>query len=216
MTDQAHETPDPGTPPDGAAASGADEQAPHWFDHRPEQPDPAQDTAPAADAAHVGVEPLPDPRDRDELLEALHLAEQQRDEYLDDVRRARAEFENYRRRTTAEGAAQRIAGRADVAAGLLETLDDLQRTLDAAAASSDTTLAHGVELVASKLWTSLESLGMARIDATDVPFDPSVHEAVQHAPADESRDQPTVVEILRPGYRWEDRVLRAAMVVVEG
>ncbi|MEX0705165.1 MAG: nucleotide exchange factor GrpE, partial [Nitriliruptoraceae bacterium] len=97
-----------------------------------------------------------------------------------------------------------------------ETLDDLQRTLDAAAASSDATLAHGVELVATKLRTSLESLGMVRIDATDVPFDPSVHEAVQHAPADEPRDEPLVVEILRPGYRWEDRVLRPAMVVVEG
>ncbi|MEX0705727.1 MAG: nucleotide exchange factor GrpE, partial [Nitriliruptoraceae bacterium] len=137
MTDQAHETPDPGTPTDGAAPSGADEQAQRWFHRHPPDAGPGADAVDRDDPAPLGVEPRPDTRTREELLDALHLAEQQRDEYLDDVRRARAEFENYRRRTTVHGAAQRIAGRADVAGGLLETLDDLQRTLDAAAASSD-------------------------------------------------------------------------------
>jgi molecular chaperone GrpE len=48
-----------------------------------------------------------------------------------------------------------------------------------------------------------------------VPFDPNQHEAVQQQPADEPGDEPVVAEVLRPGYRLGERVLRPAMVVVE-
>ena len=114
-----------------------------------------------------------------------------------------------------DGAAQREAGKAEVAGALLEVLDDLDRTLEAAATSSDQDLAKGIDLVASKLVGWLSGLGLARIDATEVAFDPNEHEAVQQRPADEPRDEATVVEVLRPGYRLGDKVLRAAMVVVE-
>jgi molecular chaperone GrpE len=167
-------------------------------------------TAPPVDAAAVAAD---DPRSRDELHAALVEAEAARDEYLDDLRRARAEFDNYRRRMMREGSTQRDAGRAELAEGLLEVLDDLDRTLDAASASADEALAHGVELVATKLRESLEHRGLERIDSVEVAFDPQMHEAVQHRPDDE-HDEPTVVEVLRPGYRWGERVLRAAMVVV--
>jgi molecular chaperone GrpE len=157
----------------------------------------------------------PDPRSHEELLAELGEAESRRDEYLDDLRRARAEFENFRRRTLREGGSQREAGKADVATGLLEVLDDLDRTLEAAEASPDESLAKGVSLVADKLVRSLQAVGLEQVARTGVAFDPNVHEAVQQRPAEEPREEPVVAEVLRPGYRLGDRVLRPAMVVVE-
>lgn len=157
-----------------------------------------------------------DPRSRTELYAAMLQCEAERDEYLDDLRRARAEFENYRRRVTREAAQQRQTGVAEAVTALLDVLDDLDRTLEAAATSSDERLAKGVQLVADKLMASLQGLGIERVDALDVDFDPTIHDAVQQLPSDEPVDTPTVAQVLRPGYRLHDRVLRAAMVVVQG
>jgi molecular chaperone GrpE len=177
----------------------------------------AADEAAAADDhdAEAPATAEDDPRSREELLLALREAEAQRDEYLDGVRRARAEFENYRKRTMREGASQRENGRAEVAEGLLEVLDDLDRTLEAATASEDAGLARGVELVAEKLVASLRAAGLERVDATGVAFDPNRHEAVQQSASDEPKEEPVVATVLRPGYALGDKVLRAAMVVVE-
>ena len=156
-----------------------------------------------------------EPRTKGELLRALAEVERERDEYLDDLRRSHADFENYRKRVMRESASQLQAGKASVASSLLEVLDDLDRTLQAAAESDDTALAKGVELVASKLVRSLQGDGLERIDASGVPFDPNEHEAVQQLDAEEPTETPRVAQVLRPGYRIGDRVLRAAMVVVE-
>jgi molecular chaperone GrpE len=162
------------------------------------------------------VTEVEDPRSADELRAELEAAETARDEYLDDLRRARAEFENFRRRTTREAAAARGAGRGDVAAALFDVLDDLDRTVQASEGSPDETLAKGVALVADKLQRALDGQGLVRIADTGVPFDPEVHEAVQQVEADEPGDHPVVATVLRPGYRLDDRVLRPAMVVVAG
>jgi molecular chaperone GrpE len=169
------------------------------------------------EVAEVDLEALAaaEPRSKGELLQELQAIEQQRDEYLDDLRRSHADFENYRKRVLREGGAQREQGKADVAGALLEVLDDLDRTRTVADASSDEALAKGVTLVADKLVGALRGVGLERIDATGVAFDPTQHEAVQQQPAEEPRDEPVVQATLRPGYRLGDRVLRAAMVVVE-
>jgi molecular chaperone GrpE len=211
--------PDPRAPePDALGAWASSEQE--------AQAMPAErDASSQGEAARQQDEQAPGPEDeqaatedtrtREELLAALAEVEQQRDDYLDGVQRARAEFENYRRRTMREGASQRDAGKAELAEGLLEVLDDLDRTLDAAEASDDESLARGVQLVAEKLVGSLRASGLERVDATGVAFDPNLHEAVQQTEADEPREQPVVAQVLRPGYLLGERVLRAAMVVVE-
>ena len=155
-----------------------------------------------------------DPRSRAELYGALLEAEAQRDEYLDDLRRARAEFDNYRRRVMREGASQRDLGKAEAFGSLLEVLDDLERTVEASEGSDDPSLAKGLQLVANKLVSAVGSQGLTRIDAVDAPFDPNEHEAVQQLDSDEPTDEPIVAQVLRPGYRLGDRVLRPAMVVV--
>ena len=178
--------------------------------------DAAGGRAPDAGAMDIEALAASDPRSKAELLVELLEAEAKRDEYLDDLRRSHAEFENYRRRVMRDGAVQRAAGKAEVAGALLEVLDDLDRTLAAAERSPDQDLHTGVRLVASKLVDALRHLGLQRIDEVDVSFDPEVHEAVQQQPGDGIDGEPRVVNVLRPGYRLDDRVLRAAMVAVEG
>lgn len=155
-----------------------------------------------------------DPRSPGELLAELTEAEARRDEYLDDVRRARAEFENYRKRMLREAQQMRAAGTAELAGRLLDVLDDFDRTLDAAQQSSDEGLKKGVELVYGKLVEVLRAAGLRRIDEAGVAFDPERHEAVQQVAADEPVDEPVVDEVLRPGYEMAGRVIRAAMVAV--
>ena len=156
-----------------------------------------------------------DPRSKGELLGALAEAERERDEFLDDLRRSHADFENYRKRVMRESASQLQAGKAAAVSSLLDVLDDLDRTLAAAEESSDAGLAKGVELVASKLVGALRNVGLERIDTSGVAFDPNEHEAVQQREAEQPSDGPVVAEVLRPGYRMGEKVLRAAMVVVE-
>ena len=170
-----------------------------------------------------------DPRSRVELIVEIDSVEAQRDEYLDDLRRSHADFENYRKRVARDGAQQREQGRGDVVTALLDVLDDLDRVVAAADAltgdlSADATaVASGVRVVAEKAQRALEGLGVERVDAVGVPFDPTVHDAVQQVDgeqsaagdaADAAAVGPTVHAILRPGYRFADRVLRPAMVVV--
>jgi molecular chaperone GrpE len=167
-----------------------------------------------------------DPRSRVELLSELEQVESQRDEYLDDLRRAHADFENYRKRVTRDGAVQREQGRADVVGALLDVLDDLDRIVAAADALDAPSLgvdigavASGVRVVAEKAQRTLAALGVERVDAAGVAFDPTVHDAVQQVAAESvasevAVDGPVVHTVLRAGYRLPDRVLRPAMVVV--
>jgi molecular chaperone GrpE len=170
----------------------------------------AEEAATAAAALEARAEA--DPRSRAELIATLDHVEVQRDEYLDDLRRAHADFENYRKRVTRDGAVQREQGRADVVSALLDVLDDLDRTI-AADTVTGTPAADAVQVVADKAKRALEGVGVVRLDAAAVDFDPNVHDAVQQV-QDDDAEVPTVVEVLRPGYLLGERVLRAAMVIV--
>lgn len=194
-----------------AANAAAGTTVPDVTKDQDEVVDPVRGDAPGAGE----VEPVEGPRSPEELRAELTAAETQRDEYLDDLRRARAEFENFRKRTTRESAGQRDLGRADVAGALLEVLDDLDRTLEAAGQSADDSLAKGVHLVADKLVRTLQGLGLERLDEIGVAFDPTRHEAVSQQPAPEPVDHPRVAQVFRPGYRIGEKILRPAMVVVE-
>jgi molecular chaperone GrpE len=176
-------------------------------------PAPEEDAAPEAqeDWELLAAD---DVRSRAELLAELTEAEARRDEYLDALQRARAEFDNFRKRTLKEGAALRTHGQADVVSRLLDVLDDFDRTMEAID-GADEGLVTGIGLVRDKLYKTLADVGLERIDQVGIPFDPNTHEAVQRQSADPPIGEPHVAEIFRPGYRLGDRVLRAAMVVVE-
>ena len=148
----------------------------------------------------------------DESLEdRLQALEAERDEYLNDLQRVAAEFENYRKRAAREQAdfATRAAER--LVKELLPVLDDLERALEAAAAHEEAKLEEGVRLVERALRQVLAREGLVEIE-TDGDFDPHVHEALLSQPSE--AEDGAVIQVLQKGYRLGDRVLRPARVVV--
>jgi molecular chaperone GrpE len=136
----------------------------------------------------------------------------ERDEYLDQLQRSRAEFANYRRRTEREREQVREIANQYLLAQLLPAFDDLQRALKALPEDQrETPLAQGVQLVERKFWNVLERAGVTPIEAIGQPFDPSLHEAVDAVPGSAAD---TVLDVYQPGYRLGQSLLRPAMVKV--
>lgn len=157
-----------------------------------------------------GEEPRPSDLSVEALLDDVERLTVERDGYLDRWQRATADFENSKRRLQrdAEDASARATGR--LAEDLLPVLD----ACDAAIAHGET----GVEPVFAALLQTLEKNGLERIDPSGDIFDPTRHEAVMHEPAgpDDDPALALVSEVLRIGYAWKGRVVRAAMVKVRG
>jgi molecular chaperone GrpE len=158
----------------------------------------------------------------------------ERDEYLEIAQRARADFENYRKRAARDAQDAERRGKAALARELLPALDNLERALRAAGinlepetiadqgggdppseeVSSHEALARGVALVYGELREALERAGVETYDPTGERFDPTQHEALSVRTGDESVAAGVVIETLEKGYRLDGQVLRAARVVV--
>jgi molecular chaperone GrpE len=147
----------------------------------------------------------------------LAKAEEERDEYLDLAKRTKADFENFRKRMSADVLAAAGRGKAEVLRDVLPVLDDLERALQAAGldpeGDSDDGLAHGVLLVFRSLRDSLAKHGIEAIDPTGEKFDPNLHEALSAQPAD-GIESGTVVETMQKGYKLGEQLIRPARVVV--
>lgn len=130
----------------------------------------------------------------------------ERNEFKDIALRLQADFENYKKRvaTQQQDEVDRATGR--IADALLPVLD--------ACEAAFTHGADGVEPIWSALIGALSKQGLVALDLLDKPFDPELAEAVVHEEGDGG--EPVVVEVLRTGYQWKGRVLRAAMVKVRG
>jgi molecular chaperone GrpE len=145
-----------------------------------------------------------------ELVEGLRM---ERDEYLDLARRAKADFENYRKRASQQTAEASKRGKAELARELLPAIDNLERALSGADTESDS-FARGVGLVRDQLLETLVRAGVESYDPTGERFDPSWHEAVSTRPADDGGESGVVLETLDRGFRMDGQVLRPAHVVV--
>ena len=128
-------------------------------------------------------------------------------DYLDDLRRLQAEFDNYRKRMMREQTT--VAGRAGarLVERLLPVLDSFDRAL---VHSKD---GDGVELLRKELVGVLEAEGLEVIPADGHPFNPHLHEAVE-SHEDPGVSEPVVTDVYRTGYKLAGQVLRPAMVVV--
>jgi molecular chaperone GrpE len=192
---------DPATESQLGEELGVEESADVADSSVPGAPDEAEA---AADEAPVEPEPV-DP---------LTAAERQRDEYLDHLRRERAEFENFRKRATRERMDALDRGAEQVVSNLLHVLDTFGFALAAAKDHPEDQLAKGVEMVHAELISTLRQAGLEEIAGVGEHFDPAHHEAMMQIEAHPPIDEPTVVEVLRPGYRFKGRVLRPASVKV--
>jgi molecular chaperone GrpE len=147
--------------------------------------------------------------DRQEATAELGAPDAQR--YLENWRRAEADFENYKKRIEQErGETARFAS-ATLILSILPILDDLDRAFK----SIPDKLAHltwtdGVRLIHRKLQATLEAQGVTEIKALGETFDPSMHEAVGQAAGEEGK----VVEEAQKGYKLYGRVIRPSFVIV--
>ena len=108
-----------------------------------------------------------------------------------------------------------MRAQAELVARLADALDDLSRFAHIDPAEIDSKRLHeAVDLVDRKIWKELESAGVTRIDQTGVPFDPNVHEAVTTQPTPNPEQDHTVGQVIQPGYKMRDVLLRPARVVV--
>jgi molecular chaperone GrpE len=129
--------------------------------------------------------------------------------------RLAAEYDNYRKRTAKERTETWQRAQAELVSRFADVLDDLSRFAQINPSETDAkTLHEGVELVERKIWKELESAGVSRIDQTGVPFDPNLHEAVTTQPAPKPELDHTVGQVVQPGYKMRDTLLRPARVVV--
>jgi molecular chaperone GrpE len=127
--------------------------------------------------------------------------------------RAQADYQNSRRRAQQELDAALLRALQPLLQELLLVGDYLDLALASKATSEDAAaLAQGVALTRSKLTNALE-LADVRPIPTDGPFDPSLHEAVDSRPG-AGAPAGTILEVLQPGYTWQQRILRPARVVV--
>ncbi len=259
------------TEPERAAADAQPERIDHKASDTPaDQPGSMEELAGDDEAALRAASPETDPvggkaasdaepteetstASGEQLLVALRRTEAQRDEYLESLQRAQADFANYRRRIMREGTAQREQGAAEVLTKILDVVDDFELAVlavqathevrgpesatqvaeggsrpesepatqvaeggshGATSVSDANSIRKGVEMVFGKLIDVLRSFGVEKIGQEGVPFDPELHEAVQTVDDGQPREQAVVVEVLRPGYLLNGRVLRAAMVKV--
>jgi molecular chaperone GrpE len=180
-----------------------------------EEPNPAPPAGGAAEQAEQGADVAGDVEaDLDTLLADV---QRERDEYLELAKRTKADFENYRKRMTAETAAALQRGKAEVILGVLPVLDDLERAIQAAGldpeGDSEDGLAHGVLLVFRSLREALARNGVESVDPQGEKFDPNLHEALSTQAAD-GADAGTVVQTMQKGYRLGEQLIRPARVVV--
>lgn len=146
----------------------------------------------------------------DELLKA---AQDKAAELQDRYARLQAEWDNFRKRTSAERDSERARAAESLVKDLLPVLDDLERALKHARESGEGgTLADGVEAVQTKFLQILGKHKVSQVEADAQPFDVNCHQAVGTT-ENASVPEETVVQVYQQGYRMGDKVIRPAMVV---
>jgi molecular chaperone GrpE len=135
------------------------------------------------------------------------------DRFRDLALRSQADFENYKKRAAREKEDAVKYANSSLLQRLVSILDNFELGLAAAKTEShQSPIYSGMVLVQKQLNDLLEENGLQAIEAEGKKFDPNVHEAIAHEPGE--APEGTVIRQARRGYRFKDRLLRPARVVV--
>ena len=149
--------------------------------------------------------------EKDPLAAALEEVAQLKDKYLRSV----AEFDNYRKRTLKEKAELILNGSEKAVQAFLPIIDDMERALASSEKTDDAgVLKEGMQLIYQKTNKIMESLGVKKIDTSDVDFDTNFHEAVAMVPGMGDDKKGKVLDCVQTGYTLNDKVIRHAKVAV--
>ncbi|HVU00615.1 MAG TPA: nucleotide exchange factor GrpE [Polyangiaceae bacterium] len=167
------------------------------------------------DDAPNGTEPTtPGTADAAPPVDPLEEAKAEAAKLKDQLLRTAADFDNFRKRARRDQTEAEKKGREDVLKDLLPVFDNLDRALSSAEKATDVqSVADGLRMVMRQFTDTLGKLGVEKIPALGLPFDPSLHEAIQQL---ETADYPpgSVAAEIQGGYRTQERLIRPAMVVV--
>ncbi len=192
---------------------------------KPETVEPrteAPATADAAAAAAPSAEELPVPIETTnvtpEQLEELKTLAAKADEHWQRLLRTTADFDNFKKRAAREKQDAIKYANESLLQKVIPVLDNFEMALAAAqnqAASADglKSLQDGVAMIHSQLRGGLAEAGLEEVDATGKPFDPNFHEAVSQQESAEVAEG-NVLQQLRKGYKFRERLLRPATVIV--
>ena len=165
--------------------------------------DPA---APETEAEDTGGEPVAD--GFAVLAEELEATRLERDQYLDALRRLKAEFENSRKRQERDRARILSMASERLVQELLPVLDNLDRALEAGGE-----IREGVQATREQLAAVLAEEGLLPVASDGQPFDPNVHDAVMGQPSEE-HEEGTIIQTFQRGYVLNGKPIRPAKVVV--
>ncbi|MDP9440232.1 MAG: nucleotide exchange factor GrpE [Actinomycetota bacterium] len=141
-------------------------------------------------------------------LAEFEAVSRERDQYLDSLRRLKAEFDNSRKRQERERARILESASEKLVQELLPVLDNLDRALQ-----SEGDIRGGVQATREQLAEVLANEGLLPVASDGQPFDPNVHEAVMGQPS-EDHEEGTVLQTFQRGYLLNGRAIRPAKVVV--
>lgn len=143
----------------------------------------------------------------------LETAKAEAARYLEGWQRERAELENFKKRTERERSQWETTLRADFVTSILPALDDFDLVLANQPEGIDSEWVNAVRMVHKKMMDRLEAIGVKEIAASGEPFDPAFHEAVAQVESEE-HEPGMVADVLRKGYKLNDRILRPSLVRV--
>jgi len=154
-----------------------------------------------------------EPVDEKELL--IKTLQMKNDELNDKFLRLFSEFDNFRKRTIKEKQDLTKTASAGIIEAILPVVDDLNRAYKSAVENPDLeTLTEGLNLIRTKLNSTLKHKGLEEIPSIGEEFNTDFHEAITHIPAENKKDKGKVIDEVQKGYILNGKVLRFAKVVV--
>ena len=174
-----------------------------------------QDNNTQAEFAEKQAEAERQASDAAQADEAISILETELHKEKDKFMRLFAEFENYKRRTAKERQDLLKSAGQDVIQAMLPVLDDFDRALVEISKSEDENLLRGVELIHSKLLSTLRSKGLEQIPvAASDTFDSDIHEALTQTPAPTPELKGKIIAVVEKGYKLGEKIIRYPKVVV--
>jgi len=154
-------------------------------------------------------------KEMEECMARLADAERQRDEYLDSLRRAQADFINYKRHNERARSDGYEDGNREAIAAVLPVIDNLERAIEAAEKAQESgALVEGVRMTLKAMLEALAKRGMEEIPSQGEMFDPELHNAVARGEGEGEGEPGTILEVYQKGYRVKGKIVRYAMVKV--
>jgi molecular chaperone GrpE len=174
----------------------------------------AADSEPSPEEEGAGASSAPDASASPAEVDPVAVAQAEAARYKDQLLRTAADYDNFRKRARRETQDAERRGSEDMLKTLLPVFDNLERAVAHAESATEVkALADGVALVVRQFVDLLSKIGIERVPTVGTPFDPTVHEAVQHVETGDYPPGSVAIEV-QPGYRMGDRLIRPAMVCV--